>query len=76
MVATHITQTWIDDDGKLITKVIPESKIYKRTWVGLTPDDVNKSWEWSQKSSKFGWTRLETFAESLEAKLKEKNNAV
>ena len=44
-----------------------------REWVGLTDDDIDDAWEWSQKSSKFGWPRLKTFAEALDKKLKKKN---
>jgi hypothetical protein len=52
---------------------IPEEKMYKREWVGLTPQDIDKSWEWAQKDSRYGLTRIESFARSIEAKLKEKN---
>lgn len=45
----------------------------KREWVGLTDEDINKSWEWAQKSSPYGVTRIETFAKSIETKLKERN---
>ena len=45
----------------------------KREWVGLTDENINKAWEWAQKSSPYGVTRIETFAKSIEAKIKEKN---
>ena len=59
----------------------PDLVIYKpneywipKPWQGLTQEDIDKSWEWAQKSSPYGVTRIETFAKSIEAKLKEKNN--
>jgi len=57
-------------DGKLMTEDIPEKKIY---WQGLTQKDIDKAWEWAQKDSRFGITRIESFAQAIEAKLKEKN---
>ena len=58
----------------------PDLVIYKpneywipKPWQGLTQEDIDKSWEWAQKSSPYGVTRIETFAKSIETKLKEKN---
>ena len=45
----------------------------KREWVGLTDEEKNKAWEWAQKSSPYGVTRIEVFANAIEAKLREKN---
>jgi len=58
-------------DGQIIEEQIPEEKIY---WQSLTKTDIDKVWEWAQKSSPYGVTRIETFARAIEAKLKEKNN--
>lgn len=44
-----------------------------KPWQGLTQEDIDKSWEWAQKSSPYGVTRIETFAKSIETKLKELN---
>ena len=72
-MTTYMQKIWFDGD-KLVTQEIPETEIYKRfEWVGLTPEDINKSWEWAQKCSPYGVTRIETFARSIEKKLKEKN---
>ena len=57
------------------TKVIYKTSEYwiPKPWQGLTDEDINKSWEWAQKSSPYGVTRIETFAKSIETKLKELN---
>jgi hypothetical protein len=47
----------------------------KREWVGLTEEEIDKAWEWAQKSSPHGVTRIEVFTKSIEAKLREKNGA-
>jgi hypothetical protein len=38
-MTTHITKSWMED-GKLVVQVIPQEQIYKRTWVGLTDEDL------------------------------------
>jgi len=45
----------------------------KREWVGLTDEEIDKAWEWAQKNSPHGVTRIEVFTKSIEAKLREKN---
>ena len=45
----------------------------KREWRGLTDEDKTKAWAWAQKSSKYGVTRIDTFAHDIEARLREKN---
>jgi len=45
----------------------------QRKWVGLTDEEIDKAWEWAQKSSPLGVTRIEVFTKSIEAKLREKN---
>jgi len=71
-MTAHITKTWIED-GKLITEVIEEKEIYKRTWVGLTDEEIDNYFneEWIGYSSYHN-----SFKEVMrwqEAKLKEKN---
>lgn len=78
---------WIDSvlaqPEQVITPISPDQ--YERfcftcgactgkPWQGLTNEDIDKSWEWAQKSSPYGVTRIETFAKSIETKLKEKND--
>jgi len=45
----------------------------RKEWQCLTDEEIAKSWAWAQKSSPYGVTRIEIFAKSIEAKLKEKN---
>ena len=66
----HMTKTWVVD-GQIIEEQIPEEKIY---WQSITKADIDKAWEWAQKSSPYGVTRIEVFARAIEAKLKEKNH--
>ena len=65
-----MTKIWFAD-GQIIEEQILEEKIY---WQSLTKADIDKAWEWAQKSSPHGVTRIEVFANAIEAKLKEKNN--
>ena len=70
-MTAHITKTWFDGE-KIVTQNIPESEIYKPEWVGLTQGDIDKAWEWAQKSSPHGVTRIETFAINIETRLRKK----
>jgi len=65
------TYTWSEVQKQIETAVKHDRK--QRTWVGLTKKDIDKAWEWAQKSSPYGVTRIEVFAKELEATLKEKN---
>ena len=65
----QMKKVWFDNEN-VVTQEIPESKIY---WQSLTQEDIEKAWEWAQKSSPYGVTRIEVFAKAIEAKLKEKN---
>lgn len=56
--------------GKVMTEYIPEETIY---WQSLIKEDIDKAWEWAQKSSPYGVTRIEVFARAIEDKLKERN---
>lgn len=68
-MTTQMTKILFDGE-KIITEEIPEEKIY---WQILTKEEINKAWEWAQKSSPYGVDRIEVFAHAIEAKLKEKN---
>lgn len=59
--------------GPNLEQILNAAGFYRREWVGLTDEDINKSWEWAQKSSPYGVTRIETFAKSIEAQLRKKN---
>jgi hypothetical protein len=63
-MTTHMTKTWFED-GRIIKQVIPEAEIYKRTWVGLTDEEI---WEEGADNIIDFY-----FARAIEAKLKEKN---
>jgi len=39
---------------------------YKPTWVGLTDEEIDKAWEWAQRSSPNGVTRITVFARAIE----------
>jgi hypothetical protein len=43
--------------------------VEKRTWVGLTDEDIDKTYETQV------WEARRSYARAIEAKLKEKNNA-
>lgn len=68
-MSTQMTKVWFDGK-KIVSQEIPEEKIY---WKSITQEDIDKAWEWAQKSSPYGMTRIEVFARSIEAKIKEKN---
>ena len=65
----QMTKVFFDGE-KVVSQKIPEGKIY---WQDLTQEEVNKAWEWAQKDSRFGVTRIESFANEIQRKLKEKN---
>ena len=45
---------------------------YKHEWVGLTDDEMKKTWYEMQNI--MGWYSFQEIAQAIEAKLKEKNN--
>ena len=64
-------ESWCDldfDSEPLYTTPPPQ-----REWVGLTDEEIDKAWEWAQKSSPHGVTRIKVFANAIETKLREKN---
>ena len=65
----QMTKVFFDGE-KVVSQEIPEGKIY---WQDLTQEEVNKAWEWAQKDSRFGVTRIESFANEIQRKLREKN---
>jgi hypothetical protein len=73
-MSIQMKKVWFDPNTcELNVQEIPEAEIYMREWVGLTQQDIDKAWEWAQKDSRFGIERIDSFAEAIEAKLKEKN---
>ena len=74
---------WMDECGDVLSASVVDGSglrnipLYttppQRTWVGLTDEEIDKAWEWAQKSSPHGVTRIEVFTKSIEAKLREKN---
>lgn len=70
-MTTKMTKVFFDGN-KMVAEEIPEAKIY---WQDLTQEEINKAWDWAQKDSRFGVTRIESFANEIQRKLKEKNNA-
>ncbi len=68
-MTTHLTKIWWDlNKHKLVEQAIPEAEIYKREWVGLTDEEIDKIYETKV------WDARRSFARAIEAKLKEKNN--
>ncbi|CAB5238811.1 hypothetical protein UFOVP751_53 [uncultured Caudovirales phage] len=67
-MTTHLTKIWWDlNKHKLVEQVIPEAEIYKREWVGLTDEEIDKIYETKV------WDARRSFARAIEAKLKERN---
>jgi len=46
-------------------------QVYKRPWVGLTEDEMKKSWYGMENI--MGWYSFQEVARAIEAKLKERN---
>ena len=68
-MTTHLTKIWWDlNKHKLVEQAIPEAEIYKREWVGLTDEEIDKTYETQV------WDARRSYARAIEAKLKEKNN--
>ena len=67
-MTTHLTKIWWDlNKHKLVEQAIPEAEIYKREWVGLTDEEIDKTHETKV------WDARRSYARAIEAKLKEKN---
>lgn len=47
----------------------------QRTWVGLEGEEIRNLWEEATKPDRSTMTMVTSFARTIEAKLKEKNNA-
>ena len=68
-MTTHLTKIWWDlNKHKLVEQAIPEAEIYKREWVDLTDEEI------MSLVPVAGNRPATTFARSIEAKLREKNN--
>jgi len=68
---------WIDSKGNMVCTKINESckPLYttpQRTWVGLTDEEMKKTWYEMQNI--MGWYSFQEISKAIEAKLKEKNN--
>ena len=67
-MTTHLTKIWWHlNKHKLVEQAIPEAEIYKREWVGLTDEEIDKIYETKV------WDARRSFARAIEAKLKERN---
>jgi hypothetical protein len=64
-----MTKTWFDGEN-IITQEIPEAELYKREWVGLTPEEILDLFD---INNVYGSKWIE-FARTVEAKLKAKND--
>jgi len=72
-MTTHVTKSWMED-GKLVVQVIPQEQIYKREWVGLTDDEIDKTVKTYWGEMKGGPLVMNRqYVRAIEAKLKEKN---
>ena len=66
---------WIEagpsgDELKAFAKLVAEKSL-QRTWVGLTDEEMKKTWYEMQNI--MGWYSFEEIAQAIEAKLKERN---
>ncbi len=69
--STQVSKVWWDGE-KLMAKPIPFVEFYKpaqRTWVGLTPEELDEMFSKTLKGKKL----VNWIARAIEAKLKEKN---
>ena len=70
----HFDRTCPACVGDDIDKMLQALGWSKHEWQGLTKEEKNKAWEWAQKSSPYGVTRIEVFANAIERNLREKNS--
>ena len=69
-MTTHLTKIWWDlNKHKLVEQAIPEAEIYKREWVGLTDEEIERACV-PLGAAMLSFTEV---ARAIEAKLKEKN---
>jgi len=47
---------------------------YKKPWVGLTDEEVERYWDWEDFQTGAGRSTIFEMVRDIEAKLKEKNN--
>jgi len=61
-MTTHLTKIWWDlNKHKLVEQAIPEAEIYKREWVGLTDEEIDKIYETKV------WDARRSYARAIEA---------
>ena len=69
-MTTHLTKIWWDlNKDKLVEQLIPESEIYKREWVGLTDEEIERACA-PLGAAMLSFTEV---ARAIEAKLRERN---
>ena len=67
-MTTHLTKIWWDlNKHKLVEQAIPEAEIYKREWVGLTDEEIERACV-PLGAAMLSFTEV---ARAIEAKLKE-----
>jgi len=73
-MTTHITKTWFDGKN-IVTQEIPESEIYKREWVELTDDDIDRvtDAQWARSHDKPIYAAHRAYARAIAAVIKEMN---
>ncbi len=77
-MSTDMTKTWFDGTN-IVTQKIPEAEIYKRPWEGLTHEEreiVLDSIPPNNMGGEYYNKEITAIAFAIEAKLKEKNDAV
>ena len=62
--------SWQDEQKKVATGVTGKQET-KREWVGLTDEEMKKTWYEMQNI--MGWYSFQEIANAIEAKLKENN---
>ena len=69
---------YTDNDGPFCEDCFPDKERPQRTWVGLTEEDIDDAeiHLTSCRNNHESWIEgIQEFAQAIEAKLKEKNNA-
>jgi len=76
-------QNWRDEAYRLAGHPLPRKKTmteedddiqdYKKSWVGLTDEEVERYWDWEDFQTGAGRSTIFEMVRDIEAKLKEKN---
>ena len=77
-------QRWRDEAYRLAGHPLPRKETmteedddiqdYKKPWVGLTDEEVERYWDWEDFQTGAGRSTIFEMVRDIEAKLKEKNN--